>query len=32
MGVRGLETFVREEIPGGYEQIDIVQEIVYFKQ
>lgn len=32
MGVRGLESFVREEIPGGYEKIDIIPEIVYYKQ
>lgn len=32
MGVRGLESYVREQVPDGYMLVNILEEIANFKQ
>lgn len=32
MGVRGLESYVRDVVPNGYERINILEEIAEFKR
>lgn len=32
MGVRGLESYVRDVVPNGYKRINILEEIAEFKR